>query len=29
MHDQHIRPIDVLFAIAFGITLGLLIAAFI
>jgi hypothetical protein len=29
MHDQPIRPIDVLFAIAFGITLGLLIAAFI
>lgn len=29
MHDQPIRPIDVLFAIAFGIALGLLIAAFI
>lgn len=29
MHDQPIRPIDVMFAIAFGITLGLLIAAFI
>ena len=29
MHDTPIRPIDVVFAIAYGITLGLLIAAFI
>ena len=29
MHDQPLRPIDVIFAIVFGIALGLLIAAFI
>ncbi len=29
MHDQPIRPIDVVFAIAYGIALGLLLAAFI
>lgn len=29
MHDTPIRPIDVVFAIVFGIALGLLLAAFI
>lgn len=29
MEDQPIRPIDVLFAFAFGLTLGALLAAFI
>jgi hypothetical protein len=29
MHDQPLRPADVLFAIAYGIALGLLLAAFI
>lgn len=29
MHDQPLRPVDVLFAVAFGLALGLLIAAFI
>ena len=29
MHDVPLRPIDVFFAIVFGIALGLLIAAFI
>ena len=29
MHDTPIRPLDVLFAIAYGIAIGLMLAAFI
>lgn len=29
MHDQPLRPLDVFFAITYGIALGLLLAAFI